>query len=71
MERPKHSQNKYLKLYLYHGDMAALAIKLNLSRKTIYEVLAGRRRMKDYVKKAILELIKSRNELDNDLNNLL
>lgn len=71
MEKSKYSQNKYLKLHLYHGDMAALALKLNLSRKTIYEVLAGRRRMKDYVKKAILDLIKSRNELENDLNNVL
>lgn len=51
--------------------MTLLSTKVSLSRGTIYEIMAGRRRMNDALKKAVIDLLQNRNNLNELLNDIL
>lgn len=67
----KFPENLFLKRQLVHSDMTLLATKSGLCRGTVYEIMNGRRRMSDSLKKAIIELLTTRNELNEILNDIL
>jgi hypothetical protein len=56
-------ENLKVRLKLEHGDGALIAEKSGFSLAYISDILAGRRRMVDKVKKAIVELLDERQEL--------
>jgi len=68
--RVKFPENRLLKESLQHGDNALIANKTAMSIIYVNEILNGKRRLNDKVKKAIVELLDERLRLQESLAKL-
>lgn len=69
-DRVKFPENRKLKESLQHGDNVLIASKTSMSIIYINEILNGKRRLTDQVKKAIIDLLDERLKLQQSLDKL-
>jgi hypothetical protein len=67
----EYPENLKVRAKLEHGDGALIAEKSGFSLAYISDILSGRRRMVDKVKKAIVELLNERQQLDNAIDQII
>ena len=66
----KFPENRRLKKELQHGDTTLIANKTSMSIIYINEILNGKRRLTEPVKKAIVEILDERLKLQQSLDKL-
>jgi len=67
----KFPENLKIKDKLLTGDGAEIARRSGFKAITINEVLNGKRRMNDKVKRAIIKMLNERQQLDNAMDQII